>query len=301
MNTMAIMITACAALSMRPPAATNEPQLARIHLVTGGRQHVCRVLGRDARSVTIARTLDGGGTATENYLTQQIAALVFPRPASLAALETQRVAGVALDHMLSNVTVELAAQLDYADIRGSWAAPLAFERARLLERAGRHRAALALYTNLPGVAFHPDLPRAARLRTAVCAFLLGRQSNALARLEGALAEARSDAERAEAHYYIGCARACLGDHTGALFSLLRNVVFYAAEKPWEAESLAAALPAYAALGQRDAFEAACRALLCRFPDSPHAYTATNALHAAQAGSNLTSLVSFPHSPLEASQ
>ena len=273
---------------------------AKIHLAAGNRQFICRVIGRTGDTVTVVRTLDGGATAVERYAVNQLLGLYFPKPDALACLETQTLASAAsLSNALHAAAAEYARWLPFADVKGNWAAPAGLAYARLLERAGDERSACALYAALTTNQFFPDTARAAALRRAVCDYRCGNSpSNVLRQLTAALAQADTDAERAELCYCIGVAHAARGEHTAALLSLLRNVVFYSRQGDYEARSLQAALGCYAALDQEEYFINTCNTLITRFPRTAYATCASNVLLQLQAGAGMHAAVSITLSAKE---
>ncbi len=285
MNIVYICMLACAASAL---AAFSDDTFAARLVFKDGRQYQCLVLGCDSGTVTIARSLNGS-TVRERHRMDTLDALHAPCPACVTQAPPS---DATLGKALADTAAECARWKPYDGIKGAWFAPCALAHARLLERDGKHTDALALFRQLASVpALAADADEIA-VRIALLSAHASASSNALAALRAALPRARSDADRAELWYAIGCMHARRGEHVNSLFALLAIPVFYSHVPGWEPRSLYAALPSFAALNRRDDYLATCDTLVRRFPDSAYAACASNAQARVRAGMPLSSMTSL---------
>jgi len=279
---MITMIAAAAAEAV----PTNGLFAAQFRL-KDGRQFACQVLGCQSGVVELSRSI-GSATAREWIRFDAIEMIVAPQPVIAGLSGTQ----ATLDQSLAEAKAATALWKPFDGVKGSWFASSALAQAFLLEKSGRYADALVLFRQLDR---HPDLATHASEITVRLAILTWRTKGpgaACAALDVALPHAQTDAARAELCYCRGIALAQLGRPVDSLFALLRVPVFYSREGDWERHCLAAALPSFASLGQRDEFEKACTALISEFPGSPQAVSGSNALERIKAGISLSSFTSL---------
>ena len=257
-----------------------------------GRQFACQVLGCQSGVVELTRAI-GAATAREWVRLGAIETIVAPQPAIAGISSTQSWPDAfALDHALAEAKAATSLWRPFDGVKGAWFASSALVQVFLLEKSKHYADALALLRQLDR---HPDLTNRANeiaVRQAVLTWHTKGPDTACAALDAALPRAQTDAARAELSYCRGIALARLGRPADSLFSLLRVPVFYSHEGDWERTCLVAALPSFAALGQRDEFEKACAALVSDFPGSPQAAMGSNVLDRLKAGLPLASFTSL---------
>lgn len=282
------LAAACAAATL---CADILPMPVRLRL-KDGRTFDCTLLQRTSDGIFIERRI-GTSIAREPHRVEQIESIQFPLPTILTSINVRALHDKdQLRDALRAAEAEYAAWQQFEDINGNHALAVLRLYADLLERRGSFATAQRMFRRLLKDAPDESTRRHAAQRLAICEFWTSTNGAALTSLTNALAAATSDAERAELLFFTGVSYAQRGEHVSALFSLLKNSVFYSMHGTWEPRSLTAALAPFAALGRRDEFIITAATLTQRFSGTVWASNAHERLAAVNAGTNLLSLSSI---------
>jgi len=267
------------------------PKPVRVRL-KDGRTFDCTLLQRTEDGILIERRI-GTSIAREPHRVEQIDSIQFPLPTILTSINVRAMKSKdELRSALREIKAEYAAWQQFEDIKGHHAVAVLKLYAEVLEHLGSYATAHRMFRRLLNEAGDEETRRYAAQRLAVCEFWSSTNGAALAALTNALAAATSDAERAELLFCIGVSHAQRGEPVAALFSLLKNSVFYSMHGTWEPRSLAAALAPFASLGRHDEFLTTCATLTQRFDGTVWAALAHDRLAALNAGTNLSTLSSI---------
>lgn len=277
-----------AALSV---AAQLLPMPVRVRM-KDGRTFECVLLERSNDVLRVERRI-GTSLAREPLRVARIDTIEFPLPSIVTSINVRALRNKD-ERRAARRAVELACAewQVFRDIKGNHYATMLRLYADVLERSGAYTAAERKFRLLERLVTDDATRRYASARRAVCAFWSNTNGIALTALTNLAATASSDAERAEFLFYAGVSHAQRGEHVAALFALMKNSVFYSMHDAWEARSLTAALPSFAALGRKDEFVITCTTLTQRFPGTVWATIAHDRLAALAAGTNISALASI---------
>ncbi|MCX7847166.1 MAG: hypothetical protein N2595_03945 [bacterium] len=279
------------AVSALAAAAQLLPMAIRLHL-KDGRKLDCVLVQRTAEGILVERRV-GTTRAREPHRLEQIDAIQFPLPSILTSINVRALRDKqALEEAVQAVEQQYTAWQAFADIRGNHLPGLLRLYGALLERQKAYGTAARMYEQLQRIAVDEPTRLHATKRLAVCTFWTSTNGAALVALTNFVATAEDDAERAEFLFYAGVSYAQRGEHVAALFTLLKNPVFYSMHGAWEPRSLTAALASFAALERREEFITTCATLTQRFERTVWAAIAQDRLHALTCGTNLTALASI---------
>lgn len=271
---------------------TNTVLQAKILLADRDKEYIVDVTDIQENTLIVQREFKKGSFATEKYTPEKVKAVLFPPPAYLMITQDFSTA--------ESIAKEVAAAEEaysywqrFSAFPGSrWHIPLTYRLAVAKEKAGKYADALKLYSQFlkdaPDSATAEEIP----LRLAVCKYHLENKQEAKTALNTCLAAAENDATRAEALYYIGTLQAEEKAITNAVFTFMRNKVFYTMQDEWAPKSMTQILPLFAQMDRKDDYIRICNDIITSYPDTVYSSFAEECLHRATNSLTLTNLVIY---------
>lgn len=237
---------------------------------------VVRLLRRDGNTVWLLQQTRGGDFVEAGVPVSQILGLAMPRPRAFDFAEQ----AATWDQMaqarqaLRRVSDALG---PFRDLPGAVADEALVLQGRLLDKQENWGGALALYEDVLAQTYPSPVRNEALIRAGLCLARLGRNEEALQRLEQAPAGEDDPDLLSDVCFARGQILHALGRDRDAIMSYLYLVVFHPFVHDNEARCLEAVLPCYIALKDWDAAFKTRAVLHRQYPDSAAAARADELL------------------------
>ncbi len=228
------------------PATAPERGIGPMFAKTARGNYVVRLLRRDRDMVWVLQRTQTGQFIEAGLTAREITGFEIPRPPSFAAAE-QATTPEQVAQVLPTLTKLNETLRPFRDLPGMIADEGMILQAGLLVKQDRGSDALALYEDVAKQTYPSPRVAEAKLRAGLCLAHLGRNEDALKRLDPALVSDDDPILLSDVYYARGQALAATGQPKQALLSYLYLVVFYPFIQNNEPRCLEAALPCYIAL------------------------------------------------------
>ena len=264
------------------PSAAPAPAIS---IVTRNGQTITTTGVRREGTAIMAKVNLGNGTEGEaGYDVANIVRIDFPDPGQLKIAGGLLAQGRA-DEALRELAPALAYYAPFKDVPGSWWTPLALLQLDALSRLGRDAEADALAAELGGLgAVPPDVARAIKIRQGVRLERAGRHREALALLEPIARDENAPPQSLpEAWLSMGAAHLALGDDKAALLAYLHVPVYVPDQALFMAPALLGSAVAYLRLDDKARARDALQQLVGSYPRSREAAEARERLQKLNVG------------------